>query len=231
MYHGEHNFDSFFRAYCETLSGVDESVGRVLDFLQENGLDENTVVIYMGDNGFSFGEHGLIDKRHFYEESAKVPFLVRAPGKIKAGITVPQMIQNIDVAPTILELAGLTPPEYLQGRSAWPILQQKETPWRDRIFYEYYWEMYYPQTPTTYGVRTDRYKYIFYHGVWDRNELYDLQEDPDELHNLIKSPEHQELILSLREEMFTWLEDTDGMQIPLKRIIGKKRDYKNKGFY
>lgn len=231
MYHGAQNFDSFFRAYCETLSGVDESIGRVLDYLEEKGLDDNTVVFYMGDNGFSFGEHGLIDKRHFYEESAKVPFLVRAPGMIQEGITVSQMIQNIDIAPTILELAGLEAPEYLHGHSTIPILRQEESKWRDRIFYEYYWEIYYPQTPTMHGVRTDRYKYIMYHGVWDRNELYDLQEDPDEMVNLIKHPEHQKLILQLRNEIYDWLEETGGMQIPLKRTIGKKRDYLNKGNY
>ncbi|MEM7368162.1 MAG: sulfatase [Bacteroidota bacterium] len=231
MYHGAQDFDSFFRAYCETLSGVDESIGRVLDYLEKEGLDDNTVVFYMGDNGFSFGEHGLIDKRHFYEESAKVPFLVRAPGIIPKGITVSQMIQNIDVAPTILELAGLESPMHFHGQSAMPILQEKQTNWRDRIFYEYYWEIYYPQTPTMHGVRTDRYKYIMYHGLWDKNELYDLQEDPNEMVNLIKSPEHQEMILALRNEIYDWLEETGGMQIPLKRTIGKKRDYLNKGNY
>ncbi|MEO0473234.1 MAG: sulfatase [Bacteroidota bacterium] len=229
MYHGAHNFDTFFRAYCETLSGMDESIGKVLDYLEENDLAENTVVIYMGDNGFSFGEHGLIDKRHMYEESMKVPMLVWAPGRVKAGSKVPQMLQNIDIAPTVLDLAGLQRPDHFQGESFAPILDEKEVEWRNRVFYEYYWEVYFPQTPTTFGVRTDRYKYIMYHGVWDRNELYDLQEDPYEQNNLIRHPDHQKRVAAMRNDVFDWLENTGGMQIPLKRLIGTKRDFIHKG--
>ncbi len=107
MYHGDMDFDTFYRRYCETLLGVDESIGRVLDYLEKNGLAENTLVMYMGDNGFSFGEHGLIDKRQMYESSQRVPFLAYAPGMIKGGTVVKNLIQNIDGAPTVLELAGL----------------------------------------------------------------------------------------------------------------------------
>ena len=104
------------------------------------------------------------------------------------------MIQNIDIAPTVLELAGLTTPETMDGQSFIPLLMKKETKWRDAVFYEYYWEWNFPQTPTVHGIRTDRYKYIHYHGIWDRDELYDLQNDPDEMTNLIDNPEHQDLI-------------------------------------
>ncbi len=218
MYHGAMDFETFYKRYCETLLGVDESVGAILSYLEQEGLDKSTMIIYMGDNGFSFGEHGLIDKRQFYEESAKVPFLVRCPEVLKGGQTINRMIQNIDVAPTVLELAGVKKPTQMQGMSILPILKGENPRWRDRIFYEYYWEYSFPQTPTMHGVRTDRYKYIRYHGIWDTNEFYDLQEDPYEMHNLIASPEHQELMKKLNEEINDWLEGTGGMQIPLKRV-------------
>jgi arylsulfatase A-like enzyme len=110
MYHGELEFDRFYRRYCETLLGIDESVGRMMAHLDQTGLAESTVLIYTSDNGFSFGERGLIDKRHAYEESIKVPFVLRWPEAVDGGTVIPQMIQNIDIAPTLLELAGLGPP-------------------------------------------------------------------------------------------------------------------------
>jgi len=207
MYHGQMDFDTFYRRYCETLLSVDESIGRVIKYLEE----------YMGDNGFVFGEHGLIDKRHMYEESMRVPFLAWCPGMIKPGSVVEQLIQNIDIAPTVLDVAGLEIPDRMDGKSFLPILQGKKITWRDSAFYEYYWERNFPHTPTTHGVRTDRYKYIHYHGVWDIDELYDLKNDPEEMNNLIDSPEHQKLIKQLNNRMFDWLEKTDGMLIPLRR--------------
>lgn len=232
MYHGRHTFDTFFKAYCETLKSVDESIGEVMEYLEAEGLAENTLVIYMGDNGFSFGEHGLIDKRHAYEESMKVPFLAWSPAMVKKGSTVKAMVQNIDVAPTILELAGLKSPAHFQGRSITPLFQnQRPDDWRERIYYEYYWEYTYPQTPTVHAVRTDKYKYIRYHGVWDTNELYDLENDPYEMNNLIAEEEHQAMIKQLRNDIDTWLEETDGLSIPLKRMYHTRRDYQNKGLY
>tara|TARA_X000001036_G_scaffold148109_1_gene140825 strand:- start:130 stop:828 length:699 start_codon:yes stop_codon:yes gene_type:complete len=228
MYHGRIDFEDFFHRYTETLKGVDDSVGAVLDFLDENNLAEDTLVIYMGDNGFSFGEHGLIDKRHFYEESAKVPLLVRWPTRLKAGAPIDALIQNIDIAPTILDAAGLRAPANMQGMSFIPLMERDDKDWRDRIFYEYYWEMDFPQTPTMFGVRTERYKYIRYHGIWDTNEFYDLIEDPNEMQNLIDAPEHQERIQKFANDIYTWLEDTDGMQIPLKNIARPKfGDHRN----
>ena len=126
MYHGRIDFEDFFHRYTETLKGVDDSVGAVLDFLDENNLAEDTLVIYMGDNGFSFGEHGLIDKRHFYEESAKVPLLVRWPTRLKAGAPIDALIQNIDIAPTILDAAGLRAPANMQGMSFIPLMERDD---------------------------------------------------------------------------------------------------------
>jgi arylsulfatase A-like enzyme len=232
MYHGQIDFDEFYRRYCETLLAVDESVGKVLAHLDESGQAESTMIIYMGDNGFSFGEHGLIDKRHFYEESVKVPFLIRCPQIFEGGRIMEPMIQNIDVAPTILEAAGIEKPEYMHGRSILPLLAGREVKWRDKIFYEYYWEYDFPQTPTMHGVRTDRYKLIRYHGIWDTNEFYDLQEDPYEMNNLIASEEHQAMIESLTTDIYDWLENTGGMQIPLKRTVKKRfGDHRNQGTY
>ncbi|PSR52505.1 acetylglucosamine-6-sulfatase [Adhaeribacter arboris] len=223
MYHGRINFDDFYRRYCETLLGIDESIGQVLDYLKKAGLDKNTLVIYMGDNGFSFGEHGLIDKRHAYEESMRVPLLMRYPEVIKPGTKITQVIQNIDIAPTILAVAGKVTPSQMQGKSFLPLLQGRQIPWRDKAFYEYYWEYDFPQTPTVFAVRSGRYKYIRYHGIWDTNELFDLQNDPQEVNNLIAKPEHQPLVKQLAGELYDWLESTGGMQVPLKRTI-KMRD-------
>ncbi len=229
-YHGR-PWDVQVRNYCETLRSVDESIGAILDYLKEAGLDENTLVIYMGDNGFAWGEHGLIDKRQFYEESVRVPMLVRCPALIKGGTVIDNLVQNVDIAPTIMDYAGLAPAGQMVGYSFLPLLNGVNIPWRSQIFYEYYWEYDFPQTPTMHGVRTDRYKYIRYHGVWDTNEFYDLQEDPGETTNLIASPVHQELIKQMNKALYDWLESTDGMSIPLKRTERPHFDHRNQGNY
>lgn len=217
MYHGSIKFDDFYRRYLGTLQAVDESVERVLNWVKEQGLEKNTMVVYMGDNGFSFGEHGLIDKRHAYEESMRVPLLVWAPGMIKPKSVVEQTIMNIDLAPTFLELAGIKKPVQMQGESFVPILQGKNIPWRNRVFYEYYWETAFPSTPTIFAVRTDRYKYIYNYGTWDTNELYDLETDPYEMNNLIRDKKYEKEGTKLKDELFNWLESTDGLSIPLKK--------------
>jgi N-acetylglucosamine-6-sulfatase len=218
-YHQHQPIDEYVRNYCETLMAVDESIGKVMDYLKANGLDKNTLVIYMGDNGFSWGEHGLIDKRQFYEESVKVPLLVRCPDLFAGGQTVTKMVQNVDIAPTILEFAGLQKPDYMPGKSFIQLLKSDTTKWRDKIFYEYYWEYDYPMTPTIFGVRTDKFKYIRSWGVWDAHELYDIINDPNEIHNLAQDPKYAEIEKQMATDLFDWLEHTNGMQIPLKRTI------------
>jgi N-acetylglucosamine-6-sulfatase len=219
IYHTHQSVEELVQSYCETLLAVDESVGSVMEYLKKEGLDKNTLVIYMGDNGFSFGEHGLIDKRHFYEESVKVPFLVRCPELFSGGKTISKMVQNIDVAPTILQAAGLKKPKDMPGSSFIPLLKGDSTTWRNKIFYEYYWEYDFPMTPVIYGVRTDKFKYIRNQGVWDTNELYDLEKDPAESINLINKPEYANQVKLMATELYDWLEQTGGMQIPLKRTI------------
>ena len=233
MYHGRGELQELVVDYCETLMGVDDSVGAVLAYLEEAGLDESTMIIYMGDNGFSWGEHGLIDKRHFYEESVKVPLLVRCPDLFEGGQTVTRMVQNVDIAPTILDEAGLKKPDAMPGMSFADALSgDDDSGGRDKIFYEYYWEYDFPMTPTVFGVRTAEYKYIRYQGIWDRNELYDLKNDPDEMYNLIADPEKQELVKDMAGQLYDWLEATGGMQIPLKRTIKYRfGDFKHKNEY
>lgn len=232
MYHGAIAFDEFYRLYLETLQGVDESVGKIIDWVKEQGLDKNTLIVYMGDNGFSFGEHGLIDKRHAYEESMRVPMLVWGPGMIKPQSVMDQVIMNVDLAPTFLEIAGIAKPRKMQGSSFAGLLNGKSTVWkRDKVFYEYYWEAAFPQTPTTFAIRTDRYKYIYYNGVWDINELFDLQNDPFEMNNLIRDTSLRATGIRLKTELFNWLKETNGLQIPLKRTIDNRNDNLYKGTY
>jgi len=226
MYNSNSDLNTMVQDYCETLLGVDESIGSVMDYLRKEGIDESTLVIYMGDNGFSWGEHGLIDKRHFYEESVKVPFLVHCPELVDGGTVITKMVQNVDIAPTCLEMAGLQKPAEMPGFSIAQLLKGDESGWRDRIFYEYFWEWEFPMTPTTFGVRTDKYKYIRYQGIWDRNEFYDIQNDPEEMYNLIDKPELQGIIKEHLVELNNWLEDTDGLNIPLK----KNNNYRNTDF-
>ena len=231
MYHGAIPFDQFYHLYLETLQSVDESILRMLAWVTENNLQNNTMVVYMSDNGFSFGEHGLIDKRHAYEESMRVPLLMWAPSLVKPRSVVEQVIMNVDIAPTFLELAGVKKPVQMQGSSFADLLRGKTIPWRNKVFYEYYWESAFPQTPTTFAVRSDRYKYIYYNGVWDTNELFDLQNDPYEMNNLIRDTAYRQIGLQLKDELFQWLGQTGGLQIPLKRTINNRIDHKYRGTY
>lgn len=231
MYDGQIPFDEFYQLYLETLLAIDESVQQVLKWVEDNGLKENTMVVYMGDNGFLFGEHGLIDKRNAYEESMRVPLLVWAPGMAKPATSISQMILNIDLAPTFLELAGIAKPAQMQGESFVPLLKNEKITWRNRIFYEYYWEQAFPQTPTTFAVRTDKYKYIYYNGIWDIGELYDLENDPYEMNNLIRNKALDQIGIQLKKDLFGWLQQTGGLQIPLKVQQDKKIDHLYRGTY
>jgi N-acetylglucosamine-6-sulfatase len=216
-YHGDFTFDEFYQRYAETLLGLDRSIDRLLDYLEESGLADNTLVIYMGDNGFVLGEHGLIDKRHAYEESMRIPMLAWAPGWIEPGSETDVMVRNIDIAPTVLDLADAEIPWTVDGRSALPAFQGRPVESPGELLYEYYWEYAFPHTPTTFALRGDRYKFIFYHGVWDTNELYDLEADPMEQHNLVLVPAFQDTVVSMRDRLFERLEATDGMRVPVRR--------------
>lgn len=225
------SFDDLYRGYSETLHGLDENIGRVLDYLDESGLSRSTLVVYMGDNGFALGEHGFYDKRDAFEESIRVPMLAYAPGMIEPGTRITQMVQNIDIAPTLLDAAGIeTPPSAkMDGRSFLPFLSGGSTPWRDHILYEYHWEWNFPATPTVFAIRTERYKYVFYHGIWDRDGFYDLQTDPRERYNLIDVPSCQDQIRTLREKLFDELEASGGLNIRVQRPLGERLDQRKNG--
>ncbi len=205
-YHSSLDVQEYKRQYHRTLSAVDDSLGRLLLWLKDNNLEDNTLVVLMGDNGFMFGEHGLIDKRNAYEESMRVPLLTYAPGFIPAGHVVEDIVANVDIAPTLLEVAGIPAQEQFDGQSFLAQAQGKKvSAWRDSLLYEYYWEFNYPHTPTTFALRGNQYKYIQYHGVWDTEELYDLDADPKEMRNLIYEEEYFDMRIAMRKELFEQL--------------------------
>lgn len=214
-YHSHLSIADYYKQYAETLLAVDESVGRILDLLTKRGELESTYVFFAGDNGFCFGEHGLIDKRQAYEESIRIPLLARCPETIRAGSVLNEVVANIDFMPTFLEAAGVPVPSGISGQSFLPLLQGRSIPWRKDLLYVYYWERNFPETPTVWAIRTDRYKYIHPYGLWDSDELYDLQKDPHELHNLIYSQSHRQIITDLKKRMFAELQQRGGMYIPV----------------
>ncbi|HEY0944564.1 MAG TPA: sulfatase [Opitutaceae bacterium] len=219
-YHTDLDIENYYQRYCESLLAVDDSVGRVLEELRARGQLDDTLVVYMGDNGFAFGEHGLIDKRTAYEWSMRVPLLARCPAVIPAGATITALAANIDIAPTLLEAAGAPVPEGLDGRSFWPVLRGEPVKPRTEFLYEYFWERNFPQTPTLHALRGDRYKYVHVHGLWDLDELYDLQEDPGETRNLIFSKEHAPIVRQMNRRLFELLQESEGMAIPLRADSG-----------
>jgi N-acetylglucosamine-6-sulfatase len=214
-YHGTLDVGYFFRRYAETLLGVDESVGRVLDYLEAEKLLDSTLVVYMGDNGFAFGEHGLIDKRTAYEESMRVPMVMQCPELFPGGRAVDAVVANLDVAPTILSAAGLVPPREMMGASLLPLARGERVSWRTELVYEYYWERNFPQTPTVFALRADRYKFIRYHGLWDVDELFDLEADPLEMTNLAYVPGQAARARQMSDRLFALLAETQGLTIPL----------------
>ncbi len=221
-YHGTLDFDDFYRSYGETLLGMDDGIGRVLDELERSGLARSTLVLYMSDNGFLLGEHGLIDKRNAYEESMRIPMIAWAPGWITPKSTLDTPVRNIDIAPTVLDLAGVPWPDSIprDGRSVRGALGAGvagQRPAPTEFLYEYFWEYAFPHTPTTFALRGERFKYIYYHGIWDVSELYDLHSDPLEQVNLIGVPAYADTVRAMRARLFDQLERTGGMQVPLRR--------------
>lgn len=185
MYDKKVDFDQFARDYAETMRAVDDSVGRIMESLRERGLLESTLLVFTSDNGFQFGEHGLIDKRTMYEASIRVPLLAHCPALIPPGSRSDELVTNADLAPTFLELAGIAAPQTMHGRSIVPLLRGEDVELRDAFLYEYFWERSFPQTPTVLGIRTKTHKFMRYHGIWDKYELYDLASDPHETCNLL----------------------------------------------
>lgn len=194
-------YQRYMQDYLACIQSIDDNVGRLLDWLDANGLRENTLVIYTSDQGFFLGDHGLYDKRFMYEPSIKMPFLVRWPGHIKPGTVQTALSINADFAPTFLEIAGRPVPADMQGHSLLPLMlgpQPKD--WRTAFYYRYYHDPGHHNTRAHYGIRTETHKLIYY---WKKEqwELFDLVKDPDELRNIYNEPSQQALVAQLKKEL------------------------------
>ncbi len=198
----EWKYQRYLKDYLSTARSLDRNIGKILDWLDKNGLAENTVVIYASDQGFYMGEHGWFDKRFMYEESLKFPVVLRYPGVVKPGTKVDQMIMNIDFAPSLLTIAGLTVPASMQGACFLPLLQPgKNENWRKSAYYHYY---EYPEphhVSPHFGIRTEQYKLIRFYGPTDAWELYDLERDPREMKNMYMEKKDSRLVISLKTQL------------------------------
>lgn len=194
-------YQRYIKDYLRCIASVDDNIGRLLDYLDESGLAENTVVIYSSDQGFYLGEHGWFDKRWMYEESLHMPFIVKWPGVTEPGSVNTDMVQNIDFAETFLDMAGLNIPSEMQGKSIVPLLQGK-TPdnWRKSIYYHYYEYPGAHMVQRHNGVRTERYKLINYYELGEK-ELFDLETDPQEMKSVFNDPEYAEIQTQLEDEL------------------------------
>ncbi len=227
-------YQHYMKQYLRCIAGIDENVGRLLAFLDRNNLTENTVVIYTSDQGHFQGEHGFYDKRFMYEESLKMPFLIRYPKEIKPRSACDDIIINADFAPLFLDYAGQPVPTDMQGVSFRKNLAG-QTPgnWRTAMYYRYWLHMAHHGVPAHYGTRTKRFKLIFYYGhpldaagsekepTQPHWELFDLQKDPSEMHNVYGNPEYIEVTRDLKKQLLALkktLKDTD-QQYPQMRQI------------
>ena len=195
-------FQRYMRDYMKTVKSLDDNVGRVLDYLEENGLLDNTLVVYTSDQGFYMGEHGWFDKRFMYEESMRTPLIMRLPKEFDRKGDITEMVQNIDYAPTFLELAGVKVPDDIQGVSLLPLLKgEKPADWRRSLYYHFYEYPAEHMVTRHYGVRTDRYKLIHFYNDIDAWELYDLEKDPAEMHNVINDSAYGEVLADMQAEL------------------------------
>ena len=196
-------FQTYIKDYLATIKSVDDNIGRVLEYLKDSDLEDNTIIIYASDQGFFIGEHGWFDKRFMYEESIRMPFVIKYPGIIKPKTVNDDIITNIDFAPTILEMANVESPNSIQGKSFFKnLVRKKSKDWRQSMYYHYYEYPFYHHVQPHYGIRNERYKLIHFYYDIDVWELYDLKNDPNELNNIISSKEHKKLIHKLKNELY-----------------------------
>jgi arylsulfatase A-like enzyme len=195
-------YQRYMQDYLGCIASVDDNVGRLLDYLDENGLSENTMIVYTSDQGFYLGEHGWFDKRFIYNESFKTPLLVKWPGVIEPESKSDQMVQNLDFAQTILEAAGVAAPDDMQGESLIPLLRGKEEDWnREAVYYHYYEYPAVHMVKRHYGIVTREYKLAHFYYDVDEWELYDRLKDTFELNNVYGDPEYADIVIKLKREL------------------------------
>ena len=193
-------FQNYIKDYLRCIAGVDRAVGRVLNYLDSNNLTNNTLVIYTSDQGFYLGEHGWFDKRWMYEESFKMPLLIRFPKQIKPGTFSNDLLMNVDYAPTLLDFAGIDIPNEMQGESFKDLFNEAQYNGRDAVYYHYYEYPLWHKVQPHYGIRTSKYKLMHFYYSMDEWELYDLEKDPNEMNN-IYSLANDSLIKNLKEKL------------------------------
>ncbi|GAB5552970.1 MAG: sulfatase [Saprospiraceae bacterium] len=195
-------YQRYMQDYLACISSVDDNVGRVLDYLDEKGLTDNTMVVYTSDQGFYLGEHGWFDKRFIYDESFKTPLLIRWPNKITAGISNDEMVQNLDFAQTFLEAAEIEAPKDMQGKSLMPLLLENDKLWdRDAVYYHYYEYPSVHMVKRHYGIVTKEFKLVHFYYDVDEWELYDRKKDPQEMNNVYDDPLYADTIIKLKAEL------------------------------
>lgn len=196
------NYQRYMRDYVRCVMAVDENIGRMLAYLEERGLTDNTLIVYLSDQGMYLGEHGWFDKRWMYEESLRFPLLIKYPKSISSGQVRQEMTMNIDIAPTLLDFAGARVPADMQGRSLKPLLEgDPVTDWRDEVYYHYYEYPIMTHVNPHYGIRDERYKLIRFYGDVDGWEFYDLKEDPMELRNAYGDNKYANSIQSMKKRL------------------------------
>ncbi|MBN1387564.1 MAG: sulfatase [Bacteroidales bacterium] len=241
-------YQTFLKRYLRCVKGIDDNIKRIIDYLKEEGIYDNTIIIYTGDQGYFLGEHDYFDKRWMYEEAMRMPFFVRFPNAVKEGSRTDLLINNTDFAPTIIELAGGKVPGYMQGKSFKRTIEgKKEKNWREETYYRYWMHMaHYLGNPAHLGLRTKKYKLIFFYGVdfedpprtdyWGSQadmktppgwEFYDLENDPHEMNNLYNDPGYSEIIGELKIRLKTLreeLNETDINYPHIQKIINNNWD-------
>ncbi|MDP3180477.1 MAG: DUF4976 domain-containing protein, partial [Bacteroidota bacterium] len=194
-------YHRYLRDYLKCIKSVDDGVGQMLDYLDKNGLTENTIVIYTSDQGFYLGEHGWFDKRFMYEESFRTPLLIRYPKEIKAGTTINKLVQNLDFAPTFLDYAGVPIPNDIQGESFRKLVSGETSEWRDAVYYTYYEYPSVHMVQRHYGIATERYKLMHFYYDVNEWEMYDLETDPSEMKSVYNDPAYADVQKMMHERL------------------------------
>ena len=230
-------YQRYLKKFLRCVRGVDDNIARLIDHLRKSGEFENTIIVYTADQGFMLGEHDYIDKRWMYEESLRMPFIVRYPKRIEAGRRIDAIINNVDFAPTLLAMAGAGKPDFMPGRSFLSILEGRPVPadWPQATYYRYWMHMAHHDNPAHYGIRTKDFKLIFFYGLpldapgakkratkpyW---ELYDLRKDPHEMNNVIDNPRYTDAVRRLKadlQKLKAKVNDRDSKYPALLKIAG-----------